>query len=92
MIGYLSMGGVTMLMHILQTYMGQTRKEGEKGHETDYGYLPPIEEPGVDGLFETWWDPVTDCVTEDDSEDGKAFASEVLEDDEEAPVDVTEKL
>jgi hypothetical protein len=27
-----------------------------------------MEEPGVDGLFETWWDPVTDCVTGDDSE------------------------
>ena len=83
MIGYFSMGAVTLLMYVLQTYMGKTTKEGEPGYDDDHGYLPPVSEEGVDGIFETWWDPAAGYTIEgDDSDEAKPVKK--LEDDEEA--------
>jgi adenine/guanine/hypoxanthine permease len=92
MIGYLSLAAVTMLMYVLQTYMGKTTKEGEPGYEDDHGYLPPIEneDDGVDGLFNTWWDPATTYLTEEE----EPLEAKKLEDEEtpeEAAVDVDVK-
>jgi hypothetical protein len=55
MMGYLSMAGVCILYWVLQKYMGKTTEEGEPGYKDDHGYLPPIDEKGVDDMFETWW-------------------------------------
>ena len=57
MIGYLSMAAVCALYWVLQNFQGKKTQPGDEGYEDDHGYLPPIEEEGVDGLFKTWWDP-----------------------------------
>lgn len=84
MIGYFSMGGVTVLMHVLQTYMGKTTKEGDPDYDDDHGYLPPMGEEGVDGIFDTWWDPAAGYITGGDDSDEFEPAKKVLDDDEEA--------
>jgi len=57
MIGYLSMAVLCVFYWVLQKYMGKKTQPGEEGYEDDHGYLPATEEDGVDGLFQTWWDP-----------------------------------
>ncbi|KAL3915765.1 MAG: hypothetical protein SGARI_008119 [Bacillariaceae sp.] len=57
MIGYLSMAGLCGLYWGLQTFMGKKTDPDEPGYEDDHGYLPEISEPGVDDMFETWWEP-----------------------------------
>ena len=57
MIGYLSMAVVCAIYWVLQKVDGKKTQPGEEGYDDDHGYLPPIEEEGVDGLFETWWEP-----------------------------------
>jgi hypothetical protein len=57
MMGYLSLAAVCGLYWFLQTYSGKKLGPDEEGYEDDHGYLPPIEEEGVDNLFETWWEP-----------------------------------
>ena len=57
MMGYLSMAGVCLIYHVLQVYMGKKTEPGDEGYEDDHGYLPPIEEPGVDDIFDSWWEP-----------------------------------
>lgn len=57
MIGYLSMAFVCALYWVLQKFQGKKTQPGDEGYEDDHGYLPPIDEEGVDGLFKTWWEP-----------------------------------
>jgi len=58
MMGYLSLAGVCGIYYLLQTYNPKKVAEGEEGFEEDMGFLPPIDDPDVDNIFETWWDPV----------------------------------
>ena len=58
MMGYLSMAVLCLIYSALQKYFGKKVSKGEEGYEDDHGYLPPIEESGVDDMFSTWWDPV----------------------------------
>ena len=62
MMGYLSMAGLCMIYYALQKVAGKTVAEGEKGYEEDHGYHQPIDEPGVDDLFETWWVPAEEYL------------------------------
>lgn len=65
MIAYISMALLCMIYWALQTYQGQKDPEDPN----DFGYLPPIIEPGVDDLFDTWWDALkTDEPKEVDDE------------------------
>ena len=57
MIGYLSMAGLCLLYWVLQTFMGKKTEPGDEGYDDDHGYLPEVSEPGVDDMFETWWEP-----------------------------------
>ena len=61
---YLSLAGVCVLYWFLQQNMGKKVAEGEDGYEDDHGYLPPIDESGVDDMFETWWDPAEAAAAE----------------------------
>jgi len=86
MMGYLSMAGVCIIYWALQTFFGKKTEPGDEGYEDDLGYLPPIEEAGVDDMFATWWDPVTvgktsdeTGVQEESSEDDLALKEEDLE-------------
>jgi len=72
MMGYLSMAALCLIYAFLQKYSGKKVKEGEEGYETDYGYLPPIQEPGVDDLFETWWDPIKKKEVDEEVDEEKA--------------------
>lgn len=87
MIGYISMAALTFLMWVLQTYMGKKTLEGEPGYDDDHGYLPPMEPDGVDGIFETWWDPAINYNSA--IEDSPADAKKV-DDDEESGKKVSE--
>lgn len=91
MMGYLSMGGVCVIMWLLQKYMGKKTLEGEEGYDTDYGYLPPIEEEGVDNIFATWWEPALGYSSGEGSEDEPA--KKILdEEDGKAILEDTEPL
>jgi hypothetical protein len=85
MMGYLSMAGVCGIYWVLQTYAGKKTEPGEEGYENDHGYLPPIEEAGVDDIFSTWWDPVKNKVMVASSEgSSEEEGEEVAAQEEEA--------
>jgi hypothetical protein len=78
-------------MWLLQKYMGKKTLEGEEGYDTDYGYLPPIEEEGVDNIFATWWEPALGYSSGEGSEDEPA--KKILdEEDGKAILEDTEPL
>jgi hypothetical protein len=81
MMGYFSLGGVCGVYWILQTYNGKKILEGEPGFKEDHGYLPPIEEPGVDDMFSTWWEPAERAlaIAEGKYEDKSNTTKKVME-------------
>ncbi|KAI2504534.1 purine nucleobase transmembrane transporter [Fragilaria crotonensis] len=93
MIGYFSMGAVTLLMYVLQTYMGKTTKEGDPGYDDDHGYLPAVSDTdGVDGIFETWWDPASGYITGVEESDEGEPVKKLEYDDEEAGKKLSKSL
>jgi hypothetical protein len=90
MMGYVSLAGVCGLYWLLQKYMGKKTSPSDEGYKDDHGYLPPIDESGVDDMFEHWWEPATRGLDEDITE--KSTIKNGYEDekssskDEEAPV------
>jgi len=82
MMGYLSLAGVCGIYHILQVTMPKKLSPGEEGYENDHGYLPPIEEAGVDDMFDTWWDPITmGSAVEGDAEANYDMGKKLKEED-----------
>jgi hypothetical protein len=79
MIGYLSMAALCMIYWALQKYAGKKLEEGEEGYEDDHGYHQAINEPGVDDMFATWWDPAEKALemAMTDSEGGDPAEEEV---------------
>eukprot|EP00980_Cylindrotheca_fusiformis_P011769 scaffold2811_cov102-Cylindrotheca_fusiformis.AAC.2 len=57
MIGYLSMAALCVIYYALQRFAGKKLEEGDEGFDDDHGYLQEINEPGVDDMFATWWEP-----------------------------------
>lgn len=68
MIGYLSMAALCIIYFVLQKVAGKKLEEGEEGYEDDHGYHQEINEPGVDDMFATWWDPA-EKANETESDD-----------------------
>jgi hypothetical protein len=66
MLGYLSMAAVCLMYYGLQTRLGKKTLPDDPGYEDDHGYLPPLEEEGVDRLFDTWFDPAINYKHKDD--------------------------
>lgn len=80
MMGYLSMAGLCLIYLFLQKYAGKKVEEGEKGFEEDHGYHQPIDEPGVDDMFATWWDPAERALELANEEDEELANGEDEED------------
>ena len=81
MIGYLSMAALCFIYFVLQKVAGKKVKEGEEGYDNDHGYDQPIEEPGVDDMFATWWEPAENALALAMGKDGTKKVPE----DAEAP-------
>ncbi len=82
MIGYLSMAVVCAFYWALQVYLPKTKEPGEPGYEDDHGYLPPLNEAGVDRLFDTWWDPAEKGLAIATGQDESGTGKETKRDEE----------
>jgi hypothetical protein len=85
MIGYLSMGVVCALYWGLQILFPKTKEPGEPGYEDDHGYLPPLNEAGVDRLFDTWWEPAEKGLAIATGQVDESFPGKENKADEEDP-------